>query len=51
MPFPSVLSAIAVTPDARCSYFWYQFRGMAATPYRSLTLSGPVHMESRMASG
>ena len=37
MPLPSVLSTIAVTPVA-CSCFWYQFIGMAGTPYRALDL-------------
>ena len=32
-PFPSTLSAIAVTPDACCSYFRYQSSGMASMPY------------------
>ena len=50
-PFPSALSAIAVRPDACCSYFWYQSKGMASMPYSPFSLSGPMHMASRMASG
>ena len=50
MPLPRALSTTAFRPAA-CSCFWYQFIGMAGTPYRAFTFSGPMHMKSTMASG
>ena len=42
MPLPRVLSTMAVPPDA-CSCFWYQYIGMAGTPYRSYLLRSGAH--------
>ena len=51
MTLPSTFSTVAVTPDARCSYRWYQSSGIAPKPYLVRTCSGPMHMASSTASG